>query len=144
MSFKDQSFATRFTAMGDEAEAEFERRQTGGYVRYGLNRPPLQMSALSPLVRYTPDYLTSKCFVEVQGVGRDRIVKLKHEKTEALRVWNAFFPLELFLWDRSRQDATQIPWPAIELLLPLAETGMFPEGKPYHAINIDTHVWSPS
>ena len=80
MSFKDGTWAQRFGALGDEAEQVFERVARYGWVRYGLNRPPLQMHRLPARIRYTPDYLMSNKFIEVQGLGRDQKLKLKLDK----------------------------------------------------------------
>lgn len=99
MSFKDQSFAHRFSAMGDEAEGVFEAVYPQGWARFGLNRPPINLSQVPSKIRYAPDYITSKGFVEVQGFGRDQTVKLKVAKYEALNQWHLEFRCDLFLWD---------------------------------------------
>ena len=53
--------------MGDDSEAAFERN-SGGWSRYGLNRPPFPVGRLPLSVRYTPDYIwEGHNFVEVQG-----------------------------------------------------------------------------
>jgi len=89
--------------MGDEAEQMFEQVYPRGFVRYGLNRPPISVGKLSLKIRYTPDYLTSSSLVEVQGFGRDQLVKVKLEKEQALHLWNADMPTQFFLWDRTNK-----------------------------------------
>lgn len=114
----------------------FEQTYEYGWVRYGLSRPPLKMSMLSTVVRHTPDYLTSRGFVEVQGFGKDQIVKLKPAKLDALGQWDSFMPVELFLWDSTNSRYGQ--WP-LDVVLgwlshPDATTGEFHDTGMYHAI----------
>jgi hypothetical protein len=99
VTFSDRPFSQRFGAMGDEAEAIFESVYPQGWARYGLNRPPINLSNVPAFVRFTPDYVTAKSLVEVQGFGRDQTMKLKFSKLDALRQWNDLFRTDLFLWD---------------------------------------------
>lgn len=135
--FHQQSFAARFGAMGDEAEAKFEETHSSGWVRFGLNRPPLSMQMLPPLIRYTPDYLTSHGLVEVQGVGRDRQLKLKIEKSIALQQWHQHFSLRLFVWDSKKEETHYIEWSELWPKLQSQPIERFPEGKAYWAVDID-------
>lgn len=135
MSFKDQSFESRFTRMGDEAEGVFEEVIGKGFVRYGLNRPPINMASLPPMVRYTPDYLCHNSLVEVQGVGRDRTVKLKVDKYTALLQWSAVMPTQLFIWDNV--DKTYCSIPIEDFPIGVAQLDRFPEGKPYFAVDVE-------
>lgn len=135
--FREQSFAARLEAMGDRAEQAFEQIHDGGFVRFGLNRPPVAVQQLPTMVRYTPDYLTSSGFVEVQGVGRDRIVKLKIEKAVALQQWHSIFNLRLFVWDSKRNKHHYLNWGELWVRLPAMPIGHFSEGKPYWELNID-------
>lgn len=126
--------------MGDEAETVFETvADTLGlrYVRYGLNRPPLQVGALPQRIRYTPDYLTTKAFVEVQGYGRDQELKLKVEKWMALHHWHSILPVELFVWDRTHQRWAFVTLPQLDVLLVDGDAAIskFPEGKTYLSFN---------
>lgn len=98
-SFRDRPFDQRIGAMGDQAEGVFEQVYPQGWVRFGLNRPPLAMHMLPRKIRFTPDYLTSKGFVEVQGFGRDQTFKLKDDKLDALWDWHRDFRCDLFVYD---------------------------------------------
>lgn len=109
MSFHKGDFQKRFGAMGDEAEGVFEAVCEENWVRFGLNRPPLKMSMIGARIRYTPDYLTSRCLVEVQGLGRDQVFKLKVEKYNSLQWWNQAHPVEMFIWDSHKTRHTQVP-----------------------------------
>jgi hypothetical protein len=133
VSFKDGSWQQRFGALGDEAEQVFERVARYGWVRYGLNRPPLQMHRLPARVRYTPDYLMSNKFIEVQGLGRDQKLKLKLDKHGALRWWNDLHPVELFVWDSHHHRYCYLTMNEIDGLISSGQVELdtFPEGKSY-------------
>lgn len=142
MSFKDRSWEDRYAKMGDEAEGVFEDVYPHGYVRFGLNRPPLNMSSLGVKIRYTPDYLTSASLVEVQGHGADGRVKLKHEKLAALREWATDHPggVRMFLWDSTNKRHALVELPELErLFVRHGEERTFPEGKGYWSVDAD-HV----
>ena len=83
MSFAEKPFGVRIRTMGDIAERKFEERSVVEWVRYGLCRPPIDMSALPPELRYTPDYLTAQRLVEVQGLGQDQCAGLLVQGVEA-------------------------------------------------------------
>lgn len=142
-TFKDESWDTRFKAMGDEAEGRFEAYATDvlglGFVRFGLDRPPLKMSALPTRLRYTPDYLMSNYLVEVQGFGRDQVFKIKLEKLNSLHWWNDLHPVRLFVWDSTHGRSCMIPLETIAALINdgHATLASFPEGKAYFAIQGD-------
>lgn len=137
MTFKDKSFDERVAAggMGDEAEGVFERVFSKGWARYGLNRPPIQMSKIPARLRYTPDYITTNKLVEVQGFGRDQLFKLKIDKWQALHFWNSVHPVDLFVWDTTNKRWCMIGLFSIDKLVEqCGEIKHFPEGKAYMAI----------
>lgn len=139
MSFRDRSFATRFKQMGDLAEGVFEKVYEEGWVRYGICRPPINLSQVTAFVRFTPDYLTAKGLVEVQGFGNDRTVKFKLDKLDALCEWSEHQRVDLFLYD-STLDA--YGWVRLGDLMDALATGSmkgaeirsFREGNRYWAI----------
>lgn len=135
MSFRDQPFAHRIGAMGDEAEGVFEAVYPEGFVRWGLNRPPINVSQLPEQMRYAPDYLTAKGLVEVQGVGSDQLLKLKVEKYEALRKWGDVMRTDLFVWDSKHRRYAWVRLDDLRALL--GDLRQFPEGKPYWSIPLD-------
>jgi hypothetical protein len=134
MSFADKPFSMRIQTMGDIAERRFEEESAVKWVRYGLCRPPINMSALPIQLRYTPDYLTAQGLVEVQGLGRDQILKVKHEKLEALRWWEKVHPVYLFVYDSHKDRSSMLSLSEVRKKCKLSETDEFPEGKSYYAI----------
>ena len=133
MSFKDQSFEARFAKMGDEAEAMYETVTEQSHIRYGLDRPPLKLSALPMRVRHAPDYLESDRFVEVGGYGRDGIFKLKLDKLSCLNWWDDLHPVDIFVWHTTMQRWCRGPlgWFRDHANTENVEVGWFPEGKMY-------------
>lgn len=142
-SFKDQSWDQRFQKMGDQAEGHFEQYATEvlklGYIRFGLDRPPLKMSMLPTRLRYTPDYLMSNMFVEVQGCGRDQLFKLKLEKLNCLHYWQNLHPTHLYLWDSHNKRECMVHLFDLDALINAGKTTLaaFPEGKAYFEIKAD-------
>lgn len=140
MSFKDQAWDQRFQKLGDLAEGKFEewmtkRRQ--GFVRYGLDRPPLQMHKLPTRLRYTPDYLASSRFYEVQGFGRDNEFKIKLDKWSSLHWWNDLHPVWFFVYDSHHERHCTLALTTLDSILNSgrSELKSFAEGKPYFAFN---------
>lgn len=142
MSFADQPFASRFAQMGDQAEAKFEEWAGGeckGFVRFGLNRPPLHMASLPTRLRYAPDYLCTDGFYEVQGFGKKQQLQLKVEKWSCLNYWNTLHPVHLFLYDSHNDRSTVVGLAMVQEWLDYgkATIGHFPEPKTYFAVSAD-------
>lgn len=137
MAFHEQQFTQRIHKMGDEAEARFESEYENGWERFGLNRPNVNVSMLPVMVRHAPDYVTSHGFVEVMGVGRDRILKLKIDKALALQQWHQIFPVRLFVWDSKKKKTRILEWTELWPSLPNYPIEQFAEGKAYWAVNVD-------
>lgn len=142
--FRDQPFNARLGSMGDAAEAAFERwcdERGVGVVRFGLNRPPLRVGDLPPVIRYMPDYLTTAEFVECQGFGRDGLLKLKTEKRSALDHWNTLHSTALWAWDSRNKTGYRIPIPILHRAIDQdgrAVLGSFSDGKTYFQLDKST------
>jgi len=120
MSFHKQSFATRFGAMGDEAEQKFEEyaAELGiKFDRYGLNRPDSSMVKMPARVRCTPDYVTSNGLIECKGVGKDQRLKIKVEVWNTLNFWNSVWEVQLFIWDSHKKRKVLVPLEVLRILL---------------------------
>ena len=142
MSYAEQPFNKRLYAMGDIAEGKFEEWSKNNFVRYGLNRPPLATWRLPERIRFTPDYLTTNCLVEVQGFGKKQIIHMKPDKWEALLWWDrTVMPVELFLYDSHNDRQLMFPIKKLRPFVDNAEIGTFPEGNKYYAIKAQ-EVWT--
>lgn len=106
MGYASQQWNQRVHTLGDIAEGIFEQvSPLGAAVSYGLRRPPFKVANLTPEQRNTPDYLTGTGdFVEVQGCGRDNVLKLKVEKLEALKGWAKLGPVKWFFWNSNTSE----------------------------------------
>lgn len=137
--FRDQDWQQREAILGDPAEAAFEAWIKCGYVRTGLQRPPLAMHKLPTRIRYTPDYLTAHAYYEVQGYGRDQTLKVKLEKWSCLHWWNDLHPVKMFVWDSHFERSCVIDLPDLDEIIQYGGTtlGTFREGKPYFAFAAD-------
>lgn len=140
-TFRLKTFDERIKTMGDIAEQKFEKDAAVKFVRYGLNRPKINMAHLPPEIRHTPDYLTAQGLVEVQGLGKDQILKVKHEKLKALKWWSKVHPLYLFIYDSYRERTYMMPFKELIKKCTMSETNHFPEGKPYYAMH-SSLIWA--
>lgn len=120
-SFRDQPFEQRMAKLGDAAEKAFEKVCTQGWVRFGLNRPPLNVSQLPKRIRYAPDYLMSAKFVECQGFGKDQTLKVKRDKLDAMCWWATVHPVEWFIWDSFKKRYMFLP---LDSLLTMIDLGL--------------------
>lgn len=100
-SFRDGQFAQRFAAggMGDQAERIFELTYPQNWDRFGLDRATINLKRVPEFIRFSPDYVTARGLVEVQGFGNDQRFKLKNAKLQALQDWHAIFQTDIFVWD---------------------------------------------
>lgn len=124
--------------MGDEAEGIFERVYPEGFARFGICRPPVNLTNVPPKIRYTPDYLTAKGLVEVQGFGNDQMLKLKLDKLQALDDWHDDFRVDLFVWDSKHKRCGFVR--LSDLHEACEQHGVmreFPEGKAYVALRAE-------
>lgn len=138
MTFHGKSWDARFNEMGDQAEQRFEQEFTElglKFVRYGLNRPPISLARVPSRIRYSPDYLCHNRFVEVQGFGRDQLLKLKVDKWGALHWWRDVHPVDLFILDSHKDRTTCIPLERLDDLIDAGqcELRVFHEAKAYFA-----------
>jgi hypothetical protein len=148
--WSEELWETRYKTLGDPAENRFREwaaQDELSYHRYGLDRPPLDLSRVPAFVRYTPDFLTSRCLIEVQGCGRDSTFKFKHDKLSALEEWYSQFPVKLFLWNKTSDQIWLVD--VMKDLYPIVSTetsglgwptlwrtdGMFDGNKPYAGVH---------
>lgn len=122
--------------MGDEAESVFEQTIGKRFIRFGLNRPDIDVRRIPARLRYTPDYLTAPAFYEVQGCGADETIKLKLDKWQALHYWNDVHPVRLFFWNNKQEQFVDLTLDDVTTALNRSDVALnrFREGKAYFAI----------
>lgn len=124
--------------MGGPAEQTFEEVCEVGWARFGLNLPPIQVHKLPLMIRYMPDYITTKALIECQGFGRDQVVKLKLEKLLGLQRWMVEHPTELFLWDSHKKRYGTITVNDIcSAVVAQGQIAEFREGTKYWRVEAD-------
>ena len=143
-TFKDQNWEERIEVLGDPAEKAFQEyasRRGLAVVKYGMDRPPIDLSRVAAFVRYTPDFLTSEGLVEVQGCGRDQLFKFKADKLQALMQWQRHNHVNVWLWNQPLDDWRQLPVTRIYAMCgdgasrrSLRVDGVFDGHKPYSAV----------
>jgi hypothetical protein len=142
-TFSDKKWEQREQTLGDPAEHAFEQyanRSRLNIVRYGLNRPPINMGRVPTQIRYTPDYLTDIGLVEVQGCGQDQTFKFKHDKLWAITQWSKLDTTWWFLWNQTRDSCVTINCHTVAELCFDERTGfyrtdgLFDGSKPYAMI----------
>jgi len=144
-SFKDQNWEERVEVLGDPGEnafREYAGRRGLGVVKYGLDRPPVDLGRTADFVRYTPDFLTDEGLVEVQGCGRDQLFKFKHAKLRALLSWQRHQHVNVWLWNQPLDDWRQVPVTQVAAMCRVKiggcqvfrEDGVFDGNKPYASV----------
>ena len=104
MSYRDGNWSQRFGALGDESEAKFDEMFPAHH-KSGLNRPPMRVSDVDPLLRNLPDRMVHDRFIECLGFGRDRVAKFKVEKLRQQLRWSAICPVSYFVYDKTKNES---------------------------------------
>lgn len=105
-----QGWKKRWEAMGDQAEAAFEKAYAiNGFQRFGLNRAPFSVATVPAKIRFTPDYLMADRFIECKGIGQDQTLKIKVNQLLWLMVWNSEYPVAMFIFDSWNQRHALMP-----------------------------------
>ena len=125
MSYREQEWGSRFTTLGDIAEKVFiDASPLGRVERLGWRRPAVSLKLMGSNIRHQPDfYSSSGHLVEVMGLGRDGILKLKTEKWDALKWWNqSGNNVVLFVWNSHKEEYALVPWDTLKGLVLKART----------------------
>lgn len=145
MSFNERSFASRLGQMGDAAEEVFSRIYPRNS-RCGLNRPDMNVAAMTTLSRCIPDFQTEDALVEVMGIGRDATLKLKVEKGLSLVRWTFVDKVDIFVSDSHRRRWWRAPlqeW--LDACFEHGEIRRFPDNnKTYWALNAENFPTQPT
>lgn len=141
LAFRNRPWNQRLLGMGDIAEQRFEQEHEV-FSRTGFNRPPFDTRMVPPIIMYMPDYFDGTQWWEVQGCGRDGIIKLKTEKAEALFKWQNFSccPVQFFFYNSDTDMTAEISLGDLTERTVGYSIETFPEGKTYWAIPFDTLV----
>lgn len=141
MSYKDLPWGARYAKLGDQAEGAFREYAAANnirYVRWGLDRPEVNVKSLPERIRYTPDYLCDHFYVECIGCGRDQIAKLALAKWNSLQWHNTTHPVYLWVYDSSKKRGKLIPLADVNVMIDKGQVtlGSFPEEKAYWGLPV--------
>jgi hypothetical protein len=143
-AFHQQNFKQRFGTMGDTAEGVFDLVHPKHH-KLGLNRPPFFMGGMALALRYTPDRMLRDRVVECMGIGRDRKLKLKTEKVEALQQWELMPDVVVWLFVFDQHKGTYYEAPLADWGRQIRAHGIARtfenDGKAYDELHAD---WFPS
>jgi len=103
-----------------------------------LDRAPIGTPNWPAKWRCAPDVGDKDGLIEIQGFGRDRLLKIKDTKREALNLWSAEGPLRYFCWDSFRKRWFVTEWGVVDGLLDYPHViGKFHDGPTYGALHSD-------
>ena len=139
MAWHQMSWMARFQSMGDMAEDVFEKvLPFGSSERLGWRRPSVTMRNMNSTLRHMPDFYTeSGRLVEVVGCGKDKMLKLKKSKFEALAHWHDLQPVALFVFNSYLSEWVAVEWDALRRLVDRARVRgikQFRDGNEYFPI----------
>jgi len=137
--FSEQSWQHREKTLGDIAETAFTSwaEQIGiKYVRWGLERPPLDVALLPSHIAHAPDFLIQERFIEVQGCGADQTFKFKHQKLHVISSWDIIHKVDWFLFNQPLNEFLVIEHLVLESAClglggAFRHDGYFDGNKPY-------------
>lgn len=144
--YSDKGWNERYATLGDTAEGIFaEAEPLGSFSRLGWRRPMtaagkrLSMKRMSDNIKHMPDfYVESGYLVEVMGLGKDGILKLKLSKYDGLKWWNkSGNKVALFVWNAHLRMWALISWNELVALVRKGRTmgvEQFKEGTEYYPI----------
>ena len=139
--FKDRMKCNR-------AEIEFEKwceLNNIKFYKYGIDNHPFgsDFFKVEKKIRSTPDYIAKNdrfCFVEVKGCKNN--IKIKEKDIEAYKFWNNLMPLNYCFYSIIKNELKIISHSRLMELIPMCETGNYPDAtihddKLYYKI-----IWS--
>lgn len=136
--FHAQPFEQRWGKMDDEARGVFEAVWPKAHISYGLDRAPIGVHKWPIKWRYAPDLADSDGLIELQGFGRDRLLKIKDDKRQALNAWREEGLVRFFVWDRTEKRWAIEDWRVLDSLLDYPHViGQYHDGPKYGALHSD-------
>jgi hypothetical protein len=141
-TYWQQGWSGRVSQLGDRAETTFLSTVDCAAEKFGLDRTHVNLAAVPAFVRYTPDFLCHNGLVECMGIGRDKVLKLKVEKLDALCQWDKQFFTYLFVFDSAANLWTEQPIEEVRHQCHTTATMQrFPEGKPAWFLDLRSLNW---
>jgi len=149
-TFNKEDWKTRKAYLGHTSEAAFEqycRKEGIQFEHFGQkSESSLDYKTLSIYLRTRPDYICQRgsetFFVEVKGVGRDGILKIKLESIIGAPYWATLLPLKIFVYDSARKKCSLCSFDHLKRKLTIREPERFEsDRKLYFPIAISEFAW---
>jgi hypothetical protein len=149
-AFSQQNWKARKSYLGHTSENAFEQyclKEGIQFEHFGQkSESSLDYKALSIYLRTRPDYICQRgsdmFFVEVKGVGRDGILKIKFESIIGAPYWATMLPLKIFVYDSARKKYSLFSFDQLKQKLTLREPARFEnDRKLYFPVAISEFSW---
>lgn len=149
-AFNQQNWKARKAYLGHTSENAFEQYCTKEgilFEHFGQNQESfLDYKVLSVYLRTRPDYICQRgnesFFVEVKGVGRDGILKIKLESIVGIPFWDTLLPVKIFVYDSSRKKCSFFPFSNLKQKLTKNDPQRFDnDSKLYFPVLINEFSW---
>lgn len=149
LTFNQKSWNDRKGYLGHTSENAFEvfcRKEGIAFEHFGFkDESSLNYAFIPTYVRTRPDYICQQnaetFFVEVKAVGRDGIIKIKHEGVIGMPFWNMLLPLKLFIYDSTRKKYSFFSFNLLKQKLTKDEPQRFEDNKLYFPVSITNFTW---
>lgn len=109
-AYYDKSYEERMKDAGSMAEGAFMKyadEKGWSYRAYGFDSGLEDYFKVPEFIRVTPDFLVTKpkqALIECKGLGRDGIVKIKHDYLESLQEWQGHLQVVFFFYDSYKKE----------------------------------------
>lgn len=149
-TFHEKDWKTRKAYLGHTSENAFEqycRKESIKFEHFGQkNESPLDYKLLNVYVRTRPDYICQQegkaFFVEVKGVGRDGVLKIKFDSIVSLPFWDTHLPVKIFVYDSTRKRCSLFPLVTLKQKFTRLDPRRFENDlKIYFPVSIDEFSW---
>jgi hypothetical protein len=149
-TFNQQSWIDRKAFLGHTSENAFEifcKREGIVFEHFGQKTQTLLDYKTIPIyVRTRPDYICQReneCFfVEVKGVGKDGILKIKLDAVVSFPFWDVHLPVKIFVYDSARKKYSFFSFDLLKQKLTKHDPERFVNDKKmYFPISVYEFTW---
>lgn len=149
-TFNQKDWKARKDFLGHTSEQAFEQyciKEGIRFERFGQkHESTLDYNLIDLYIRTRPDYICQHegkaFFVEVKGVGRDGILKIKLENIVSLPYWSTLMPVKVFVYDSSRKKCSLFPFTSLKQKLTRLDPRRFEnDSKLYFPVSINEFSW---
>jgi hypothetical protein len=150
LGFSQQNWKERKAYLGHTSENAFEvfcKKEGITFEHFGFKSESLLDYKTIPVyVRTRPDYICQKenenFFVEVNGVGKDGIIKIKIDAVVGIPFWEMLLPVKIFIYDSTRKKYSLFPFSMLKRKVTMNDPQRFEsDRKIYFPIGVNEFTW---